>query len=545
MPLNLSTFKPVSPNKLSSLDLSSFKPSGGGVAPKAPVTPPSAPGFLSKAGSAIKGAGKAELGNIVEAGKGFVSDVGSSFKKRATDILGASDRVTQGKENIVTSGLEDASSFLGGAVDLIGAAGKAAYKATFEPIGKLIVDKLDKAVPGFSDSVSDTVKGFLTSPAGTKAFQLYQQGGDAWQKFEDAHPDVARSIAALASVAGNVAALAGGGVAEQGVKEGAAAGKEAILTSAKEAMSTLESKALPTARESAGKVLDLTTKRLSKAGDIIERAAGSVKSKLTKPEDEKIWSIIEPKLNAAEQADARAKGLITESKFGKTRLVPDENQKELISVAKNWIDPKKPLRENIKTVSNRVSGLTKDVLGFVKQRDAIYNSAELRKALESTGRSNTARRLAMFGNDKSLEDAYQGMVDAFMQIMRSKPNKLSSVLQGRKEFDSIAEQVIPKVFSEDARATVKKAAVRDIRQAANKFVVDRIKGGKAIEGTLKEQTQLLDVLENMAERAPKLGTGFIKRATEGKPIIQGALRKTGYVLGGALAGDIIAKKLGI
>lgn len=359
---------------------------------------------------------------------------------------------------------------------------------------------------------------------------------DAITKKADENPVVASAIKDAFNVVLN---LTGGGVAENTIKTGAKTAAELSLDAGRAAVDTAKPVVtdIANAAKTAGKDLLNTNEALSTT------AQGAIKNSGRQAEEKiasEVWDIVQPKLNSREQTLARKNGLIDETTLGTTKLVPDSGfDQELIDVSKGVVDPKATINENIKSVQTRVKELNQANKAFLRQNDGIFNPKELKKSLEAIKTSDEARHAIIFGSDKAMESAYDDMIAAFMKVMEKYPKKLSSVLDARQEFDRIAESVIPKAFDADARDTIKKIALRDIRMGANDFVAGRVKGGQAIKDTLRNETLLLEVADNISERAPKIGDTAYKRFSKRNPIKTAIGEKIGNTVGlGGLIGVV-------
>lgn len=294
------------------------------------------------------------------------------------------------------------------------------------------------------------------------------------------------------------------------------------------------------------KVIPAVERGFTVATQPIKGAAERMALRAEEKVGDKVWDIIQPKLSKGEEILARKEGLVTESRFGTTKLVPDSTyDQELIDAAKVVLNPKGTVNENMNLLSTRVTELNQANKSFLRQNDGIFNSGELRNALEATKKSDAARRAVVFGGDAQLEKAYDSMVDGFMETVKKYPNKYSSVLDARQEFDRIANSVIPKAFDTEARDTVKKIALRDIRNGANDFITSRVSGGGAIADSLRNQTLLLETLENIAEKAPRVGTSAWKRWEKDNktiaPLVKTILLYGGLAAGGGLITGAIIK----
>jgi len=97
-----------------------------------------------------------------------------------------------------------------------------------------------------------------------------------------------------------------------------------------------------------------------------------------------------------------------------------------------------------------------------------------------------------------------------MNILDKKPNKLSSVLEARKEFDALMKYKNRKVF--DRAGAVIDQARKDVRDLANEFVSESLPEGNEFKLLLKKQTNLYRAAERIAKNNPEVGKSTIEKA---------------------------------
>lgn len=409
--------------------------------------------------------------------KPLTERVATKLEERADTVGEAQQRSKTGKQTNIETRLQTFGQGLGAVGDVIHEGVKS-------------IPLVGSAIKGVEDYVGKTIA------EKTKNDPAIQYLKDKWESLSERER---ANLGAFGNIVGSVL----GGV---GAKETAVLGKDLVKGA-----------------------LEKTASYVAKKG---ERAIAK--------ESEDIWNAIQPKLSSTAQAEARKQGLITESKFGTTKLLPDEEDKTLIETAKGVFDPKAPVSKQIESISQSVGDLNKDIKSAILQRDGVFTSKELKSMFNDVKNSDKAKRAVVFGGDSNLEKAYDSMIEGFMRTLDKYPKKYSGLFEARQEFDRLANQFIPKAFDAEARDTVKKVALRDIRKAANDFIADRLKGGEAITSALTREHQLLTILDNISEKAPKVGSKAFERWAKENPTAATILK---YGIGGTalgVTGDLIS-----
>jgi len=201
--------------------------------------------------------------------------------------------------------------------------------------------------------------------------------------------------------------------------------------------------------------------------------------------------------------------------------------------------------ENIANVNVEVSKVNKSVMeGLKNSKDitTIFNTNQLKSYLGDVKESSRV----VFGGDKTLESAYDSVIDTFMNIMENKPKTLESVLEARKTFDGIIKSKFPKLFDKVFNGGIgdnaRWNAVMDVRMAANDFIAGKLPEGNIFKAQLKQETTMLRASKTIAEKASagvnlgtlsRLGTFLSKHPTI--EVIGGA----GLIVGAGMWGGVI------
>lgn len=289
---------------------------------------------------------------------------------------------------------------------------------------------------------------------------------------------------------------------------------EAAMSAYKELASMgtkLAEKATIGSGEGGTKILDAASKKfeapIAKVENVFKNKANSA---FENSAQKKLWSKIQPEFKTAQEA-ADSGRKVSEGKL-KTSVLPNEQDTEKLKILESIGAKPSMNRTEIGTkAAERVNQLNTDVKAFILQNDKDVKVGDLQKELFNAMSSDQAKRAVVFGNSTELEKAYESMINGFLGMTDGDTVKLSEIFNNRQEFDKLAKKYIPNAFSAEARDTVKKVALRDIRDTANSFVVNNIEGGGAISSTLKEESLLLDTINDLGANTKIGQTEYYKK----------------------------------
>jgi len=146
----------------------------------------------------------------------------------------------------------------------------------------------------------------------------------------------------------------------------------------------------------------------------------------------------------------------------------------------------------------------------IKQNDAIFNNSQLRSFLDDA----KAESQVIFGGDKTLEKNYDTIIDEFVKIQNSKSNKLSDLLQSRKDFDAVINKKFPNIFDKFGTDNVRANAVKDVRNKVNQFIAEALPEGNEFRDELFEISDMYKAIDNIAaQTAGKVNKNIIERTT--------------------------------
>lgn len=240
---------------------------------------------------------------------------------------------------------------------------------------------------------------------------------------------------------------------------------------------------------------------------------------------------IAPKLTAKETAQAiTQRGTSKKGLLRTTVLNEDPKIKEIADVIKKNVpkfNPSKPLLHNIVETQNVVSQMARDLKRQVIKggEDRIYSFKELQSKL------NSIERPLLIASDTNLNNAYKRVIAKAVEIAKTKGGKVSNLLDARQEFDSFVKKQFPNLYSSDT-LTPMRSAIKDIRNTITDFTAENLPADIGLKQSLLTQHQLINAIENMAEKASsgqakEIGTNALTRLGDKHPLIKGLITKGG------------------
>jgi hypothetical protein len=266
--------------------------------------------------------------------------------------------------------------------------------------------------------------------------------------------------------------------AQQSVQEGQSVGK------------TILTKGLKTVSEG------LETAVLTKGIQNVAKSAAEARN------NNKIWNLIQPKLNVNEQAEAVKSGQIAKTGlFGKVSQVPDQ---EMIDVTRKYIKSVDP----IKAVGQMQDGIATEantLRSGLKQSKAIWNRNELMGAI------NKNEQPHLLSGD--IKKAYEKSLNLALKEAEKSPKSLDGLLDVRQNFDRIVAKQYPNLYASDTLTPIK-SAVMDTRRAINSLIESKLPetaDKAAFVQSLRTQTKLYEAIDNVATKVPKVGTNALSK----------------------------------
>ena len=383
--------------------------------------------------------------------KGFFGRVGDDLKKRISELGQAIEQYGNGERSAPEVVLRALGRGAGAVTDVIDEGVTSAIKYTPEAI--------KEPIRGMAEMAAE-------SAPGQAILSGVQKVGETYGKVKEAHPRLIEPLEDIANIAslypGTKAAQIGLKSTKQAVKQGAKLGADALE-------SGLESQA----------------KR--EALDIIA-------PKLTKTE----------KVQALAQGRGKKTGLL-----GNVKVQPSAEDLDIADAVQNVVKRGNNPFDNVKAIRGEIAREATAVEEGLKKADSIFNEKTLRSYLSNVKEESRV----IFGTDRSLEAAYDAVVDEMLRQVNKGKKKLSGLLTARKEFDKVIEQKFPNLLSGEAGDNIRKNAVFDVRRAANQFIADQLPDGNPFKQSLLKQTRMYRAIDNIAGKAvDQVDTNLVSRA---------------------------------
>ncbi len=399
-----------------------------------------------QSGSAVLPAGGQPIPGQEPQEQGFLGDVGESLATAGGRVSSAIGRSLSGEINPISGLIQGVGGIAGGIGDLT--SNLLEHTPVVKTVYKGLVDKV----------ISPVVKGFSESEAGKGLIGNYQ-------KFAEAHPEIADNISSGVDILGAIPVAKAVGVAKNVAKTG-------IKTALK----------------------------------------GSVDA---------VYEAVAPKLGPKGLAKAiTQRGVVKKGLLRETQLAPDKFVQDIAkTVAKNVpkFNPAKSIIDNItevQTVSKAMAKKLKaDVIKVAGKK--TYPKRELISQLKKIEIPD------LIASDVTLKNAYKLLIKRVNGLIGpNKTGKVADLLDMRQDFDKMVRQRFGDIYKSQ-NLTPMRQAVTDIRDAITEFTAKKLPKGFGFEDNLFDQHKLIKAVENMAQKA---ATGQTKEI--GKNILTDKFKKT-------------------
>lgn len=224
-----------------------------------------------------------------------------------------------------------------------------------------------------------------------------------------------------------------------------------------------------------------------------------------------LLDMVSPKLTSKETAEALAtRGGTKRGILGTVKLNTDPYVQKVADTVKKYVpdfSTKKSMVENINATKKAVSGLATDLKSKVvaSGKDIIYPFKEL------ASRMNAVEKPISLQADSTLSRKFDLAQQAALKIAKDSGGKISDLLEARKGFDDLVEKEFPTLY--DRENAPMRSAITAMRRVMNDFIAEKLPD-VAFKDSLKTQSDLLEAIGNMSEKAAKdVGTNIIQRGS--------------------------------
>jgi hypothetical protein len=390
--------------------------------------------------------------------EGFVGETVKSAKERAKNIGVGISELKKGK-GVTTTPAEEALNIAGQTIGFG---------------GDVIFNALKQVLP---TGVKETAKKAVGKVMGTGIAQDTTSIISDWAA---KNPRAARNLMNSIEVASVIPAAKG---AELGVQATKAVGKSVAKN--------VSTGAIKEVKNLGKEILQETGK---KAKQIVK---GKDVGQATKLEE-----YISPRLSGAIKTQTSKEGRLLDPTFLKReKLISNEAIKRQGKLAEEvGINTKKGFKNNIDLTNKTIKDEAIQLKKIARETNAIVNKNNIK------GKFNQAKKEAAEILDDNQLKQYDKYVAKYIRIMENNPNKFAdSLLENRQSFDKWLKSNKPKVFNDPDAAYYQ--AVKSIRNTSNQYA-DEIVGNDIVKNSLRKQTDLYDIADNLANKQSKGATKY-------------------------------------
>ncbi len=258
-----------------------------------------------------------------------------------------------------------------------------------------------------------------------------------------------------------------------------------------------------------GKAAEVTSKTALKGA---ERAIANTAERKALKITAEALEVVKPELSKAEKITALGAGRASKKGvLGTLEIAPSPRDLDVAKSVSGLVSKKKDVVGNIGAVRGAIRKEAESTIVGLEKNNAIFNTSQLSSKLRSI------EKPPLLVSDATLNNAYSIAQAKFLDFVNKQPKKLSGLLKARKEFDVWVEKQFPKIF-DDARYSPLEKAIKDMRNAANDFVAEKLPDGSIYKNSLRKQNLMYDAISNMAEKAYRdVGTSVIDRLSKKYP----------------------------
>ena len=254
---------------------------------------------------------------------------------------------------------------------------------------------------------------------------------------------------------------------------------------------------------------------------------GKTPEQIAKAGSQDVLDIVKPKLTPTEEAMAKASGRGgTKGLLKTTEIKPTSQEVEMANVAKDaGVSSKNTFDQNIKLMKQAQADSAGKVRAGLQDNQSIWNKNGLKSILEDVKKPITVK------NDATINKIADGFKKAALDLADNVSKKEVGKLDLRQNLDTLIDKEFPKnIYTKD---TPIGQYVRSVRQALNDWLDKDLQDGTTIKAEFRKQSLLYNAIDNVAEKAPKVGesarpiAGKIKNFAKKHPIATGALSALG------------------
>lgn len=383
-------------------------------------------------------------------------------ENRAEKIGEASGRDKMGEQSFLETTGQVAGQVAGGATDALGEGVASAAKGVHSAASTVA----PKATGFIDEKTSQLMHTIAQSKFGQEGIKAIQQGGKAWSDFSQKHPAAAADVDAIYNIATIAIPTGKGGKA---VEEAAS--------------------------QVPGKLTQVGDKLIESGKQLSQKKSQDFVKDLISPEETK-----SVKLNQV--------GRTTEEGRLKTKVVEPSPKEKAIAEAVSKlpeVSSKNTVQGNYNAIKDEVSREAESLQKTLTTNKITFDKNEFKQKLQGVSKSLGESAVLVGDAETSANRVMQKM----NQLIDQHPNTPAGLLQARKDLDKWLISQKGSIFdpkSENAMTI----AVREIRQATNGFIAEKVPEAKVLE-SLQKQNHLYDAMDNIRPKAAKEAKDIISR----------------------------------
>lgn len=387
---------------------------------------------------------------------------------------------------------------------------KPAFGAGFQAVGDVakaaispITETLNKGTSDVANTASDvpTVQNFANSKVGNALSSAANIPGEKYSQWAEQHPEAAKNLEALGNIA-QAGTIVGGG--------------EKAGNLAQEGLSKTAEVAKPVIEKVGNVATDITDKTVGKQALASELAKSETKA------TQNALEIIKPKLTPTEEASAKAQGRgTTKGIMGKVDIAPTTKEVEMGKIAQEaGVTSKNNFDANIKNMQDFQKASAEKIRSGLKQADIEkplnFDKPQFKGQLGNVMNS-VKKPITLVGDAAKIASNFK---TAVMKLSDTVKPSREGMLDLRQGLDRLINEQLPgNIYTKD---TPLGQYMRNTRRALNDYVESKIPDGKlpdgsSFKGELRKQHLLYDAIDNVSEKAPKIGSNRITQFIKNNP----------------------------
>lgn len=267
---------------------------------------------------------------------------------------------------------------------------------------------------------------------------------------------------------------------------------------------------------------------------IVDKSLSFLKNRQNVKQIKNALAVTKPELSTKEQVKAFEQGRGYKSLFKrKVDVTASDRDLDVAEAAAGIVKKGDNEFKNIARLKGAIQESTDKVRAGLGNSDAIWNKNELTSAIRKVKIPITVK------SDRTLSNQALNLEKALLELAEQQDKKTVGLLDLRQKFDDLINKEFPNLY--DKELTPMRLYIRQLRQSVNQLTESKLPDGTLPDGTKlldewRRASLLIEATENIAEKAPKVGTTAVKRFGQRHPFIKATAGQAGNVAIGAGVG---------